>query len=261
MLARRRREAGPGGVLMSFCGGVSAFVEHLRRILRAEFRFDCKVVALDRAGSRYSIHAAGSGLEVDRVVLATPAYVTTGLVAGIDAALAARLGRIEYSPIAVVGFGYRNLAHPLDGFGLLTTTAARQPVLGVLWDGSIFPDRVPPGGKILRAMLGGQRNPELPRLPEADLIRLAREGIRGTLGVDTDPDVVFVRRWERGIPNYGPGHLATVAAIDAAVAALPGLYLNGNAYHGVAMNDCCRASRRLAERIVADAGPRTPAAA
>jgi len=259
MLARRRREAGPGGVLMSFRGGVSTFIEHLRHLVHAEYRFDSRVVAVGRAGPRYAIHTDGAGLEVDRVILATPAHVTAGLVAGLDAAFAARLARIEYSPVAVVGFGYRALAHPLDGFGLLTTAAARQPVLGILWDGSVFPDRVPPGGKILRAMLGGQRNPELALLPDPDLITLARAGIRGTLGIDADPDVVFVRRWERGIPNYGPGHLANVAAIDAAAAALPGLDLTGNAYHGVAMNDCCRASRQLAARIVGDAETRTAA--
>jgi len=61
-------------------------------------------------------------------------------------------------------------------------------------------------------------------------------------------------RWPRGIPNYGPGHLATVAAIDAAVQRLPGLYIGGNAYHGVAMNDCCRNSRALAARVLQDAG-------
>jgi protoporphyrinogen/coproporphyrinogen III oxidase len=261
MLARRRRDAGPGGVLMSFRGGVGSFVAHLRRVLRAELRCGSPVVALERTGSRYTIHAGGPGVEVDRVIVATPAHVATGLVAGLDPALAARLARIEYSPVAVVGFGYRGLARPLDGFGLLTTAAARQPVLGVLWDGSIFPDRVPPGGKILRALLGGQRNPDLALRPEPELVSLARAGIRTTLGVDADPDVVFVRRWERGIPNYGPGHLANVAAIGHAVAALPGLHLNGNAYHGVAMNDCCRASRELAARIVAAAGAGTAAAA
>ncbi|HXQ64288.1 MAG TPA: protoporphyrinogen oxidase [Steroidobacteraceae bacterium] len=250
MLARRKRAAGPGGVLMSFRGGVSTFIEHLWHAVRAEFRFDSTVVALERSGSRYTIHADGARVETDRIILATPAHVAAGLVAGLDSALAARLARIEYSPVAVVGFGYRGLAHPLDGFGLLTTASARQPILGVLWDGSVFPDRVPPGGKILRAMLGGQRNPELALLPEPDLIGLARAGIRATLGIEDAPDVVFVRRWERGIPNYGPGHLANVAAIDAAVAALPGLDLSGNAYHGVAMNDCCRASRQLAARIV-----------
>jgi protoporphyrinogen/coproporphyrinogen III oxidase len=254
MIAKRKRGAGPGGVLTSFRGGVSTFIDHLARSVRADWRYGTAVESIERAGAGFRIHARGTVTDVDRVVVATPAYVATQQLAGLDAELTRSLARIEYSPIAVVGFGYRGLADPLDGFGLLTTAAAHLPVLGVLWDSSIFPDRAPPGGKILRTMLGGQRNPELARLDEALLVARAREGILRSMGVDATPDVVYVHRWERGIPNYGPGHLATVAAIDAAVARHPGLAVIGNAYHGVAMNDCCRNGRELGVRLAADAG-------
>ncbi|HUO79439.1 MAG TPA: protoporphyrinogen oxidase [Steroidobacteraceae bacterium] len=253
MLAKRKRQAGPGGVLTSFRGGVGSFITHLARSVRADWRLGTAVETIGRAGAHYRIGAGGTVTEVDRVVVATPAYTAARQLAGLDAALAAELARIEYSPIAVVGFGYRGLAEPLDGFGLLTTAAARSPLLGVLWDSSIFPDRAPPGGKILRAMLGGQRNPELARLDDGALVERTRAGIRACMGVDATPDVVYLRRWERGIPNYGPGHLARVAAVDAAVARHPGLALIGNAYHGVAMNDCCRNSRALAVQLAGDA--------
>jgi len=223
MLAKRKREAGPGGVLTSFRGGVSTFIEHLARTIRADWHLGTAVEAIERAGSGFRIHAPGSVTEVDQVVVATPAYVAARQLAGLDSGLSGSLASIEYSPIAVVGLGYRALGHPLNGFGLLTTAAARLPVLGILWDSSIFPDRAPPGGKILRAMLGGQRSPELARLDEPALIERTREGIRRSMGVDATPDVAYVRRWERGIPNYGPGHLATVAAVDAAAARQPGL--------------------------------------
>ena len=104
------------------------------------------------------------------------------LLRDLDPDLARMLGAIEYSPIAVVGFGYRSLQHPLDGFGLLTTTAARAPVLGVLWDSSIFPDRAPAGCKSLRAMIGGQRQPELVDQDDAGLIRTALQGHRADHG-------------------------------------------------------------------------------
>ena len=37
--------------------------------------------------------------------------------------------------------------------------------------------------------------------------------------------------------------------IDARLAGLPGLFLNSNAYRGIALNDCVRESRLAAERI------------
>jgi oxygen-dependent protoporphyrinogen oxidase len=120
----------------------------------------------------------------------------------------------------------------------------------VLWDSSIFPDRAPTGGKSIRVMLGGQRNPELVNQDEAGLIATARVGVERTMGLVQDPDVTFVKRWDRGIPSYAPGHVARVDAVFEQAAKSPRLYLNCNAYRGIAMNDCARNSRELAARIV-----------
>ena len=182
--------------------------------------------------------------------------VASALVAPFDDELSSRLAAIEYSPVAVVGLGYRDLAHPLDGFGLLTTTRAAMPVLGVLWDSSIFPDRAPPNGKILRTIIGGQRNPELVDQDDAALVDTARRGIRATMGIDQAPQVSFVKRWPRGIPSYAPGHIRRVDAVFERLATHRGLHLNSNAYRGIAMNDCVREGRLLAQRIAdSSAGP------
>jgi oxygen-dependent protoporphyrinogen oxidase len=101
----------------------------------------------------------------------------------------------------------------------------------------------------VRVLLGGQRNPELVAQDEAGLIRTARAGLERTMGLTQEPDVTYVKRWDRGIPSYAPGHLAKVEAIFARAAAIPGLDLNCNAYRGIAMNDCARNSRELAEKI------------
>jgi len=188
-------------------------------------------------------------------VICATSFAAAEMVRSLDAELSRRLASIEYSPIAVVGFGYRALPDPLDGFGLLTTTAAQLPILGVLWDSSIFPDRAPAGCKSVRIMVGGQRNPELVAQDEAGLIRTARAGLERTMGLTQDPDVTFVQRWDRGIPSYAPGHVANVDAIFARAARIPGLYLNCNAYRGIAMNDCARQSRELAEKIAYQAMP------
>ena len=249
MIARRKRSAGPGGILMSFSGGVGSFIAHLQDKLQADWRLGSPVTGILQEGGAYRISTADGEDVVDRVVLAAPAPAAADMLSGLDEDLAARLGAIEYSPIAVVGFGYRQPVHPLEGFGLLTTSAAGLPVLGVLWDSSIFPDRAPEGAGAVRVMIGGQRNPELVEQDEAGLVATAREGVRQTMGIDAEPDVSFVQRWERGIPNYAVGHLQAMEELFSRVQHHPQLYLNCNAYHGIAMNDCVRNSRELAERM------------
>jgi oxygen-dependent protoporphyrinogen oxidase len=249
MIAKRKKEAGPGGVLTSTKGGISTLANHLWRVTDADWRFGEPVSSVERAGAGFRITSTAGVTEFDRVVICSTSYAAASMVQPLDAELARRLAAIDYSPIAVVGFGYRALPHPLDGFGLLTTSSARLPILGVLWDSSIFPDRAPPGCKSLRVLLGGQRSPELVDQDQAGLIRTARAGLEQTMGLTQDADVTFVKRWDRGIPSYAPGHIANVKAIFERVDAIPGLYLNCNAYRGIAMNDCARNSRELAVRI------------
>ena len=251
MFAKRRKGAGPGGVLTSTRGGISSMISHLASVIDGEWHFGAPVESVEPSAGGFVMHTAQGDVPADRIVICSPSYAAASMLRGLDAELARRLAAIEYSPIAVVGFGYRSLEHPLDGFGLLTTTGSRQPILGVLWDSSIFPDRAPAGAKSLRVMIGGQRNPDLVQQDRAGLIRTAQEGIRNTMGVDRDPDVVFVKRWDRGIPSYAPGHIANVDAIFARLERTPGLYLNSNAYRGIAMNDCARNGRLLAEQIAA----------
>ena len=251
MLAKRKKQAGPGGVLMSFKGGVGSFIAHLVNSLAADVQLVTAARDLVRDDHTYHVITDDHEILADRVVLATPAHVAAALLRRLDTDVADLLDGIGYSPIAVVGLGYRQAPRPLDGFGLLTTTAAQLPILGVLWDSSIFPDRAPPGGSTLRVMIGGQRNPELVDQDDAGLLATARAGLARTMDLHTEPDVTYIRRWRHGIPNYAVGHLDTVARIAARIDRLPGLHLNSNAYRGIAMNDCVRNSRLLAESLAA----------
>ncbi|MBT8419352.1 MAG: protoporphyrinogen oxidase, partial [Gammaproteobacteria bacterium] len=147
MMKKKKKQAGPGGVLMSFRGGVGAFANHLAEHLAKTLSVECHVgapvtqLARTASGYRLTVKGAETEFEADSVILATPAFVSAELMAPMDREIADKLHAISYSPIAVVGFGYQRLAHPLDGFGLLTTTQAKQRILGVLWDSAIFPGR------------------------------------------------------------------------------------------------------------------------
>lgn len=252
MIARRKKGAGPGGILMSFKGGVGRFIDHLQQKISATWQLGSAVTAIEKSGDRFRVTGSGETSEFDKVVICSPAFAAGDMLDGLDKTLAERLRAIDYSPIAVVGFGYRDLQHELDGFGLLTTTSAEQPILGVLWDSSVFPDRAPEGCKSLRIMIGGQRNPEKVALDESALVDTALQGLRQTMGVDQKPDIVYVRKWQRGIPSYAPGHIDKVKRIFEQVALHDGLYLTSNAYRGIAMNDAVLQARETSAMVLAD---------
>ena len=249
MIKRRRRRAGPGGTLMSFRGGMSTLIARLRTVLTASVHLGEEVTALAPTTAGYRVQGKSITLEASHVVLATPAYAAARLLRSVNAQLADELSAIAYSPVAVVGFGFQSLPHALDGFGLLTTTASRKNILGVLWDSSIFPGRAPPNSQSMRVLIGGQRQPQLVARDDEALTAIALDGIRETMGIDPQPTVTYVKRWTKGIPHYTLGHQARLARIAEQLRAHPRLYLNSNAYRGVGVNDCIVSSKRCAEEL------------
>ena len=249
MIKKKKKEAGPGGVLMSFKGGVSTFIEKLSQSLDIDIIKDAGISSLNRDEKGFILQNENLKMRFDKVVLSTPAYESAKIVKDFMPELSKELSGIEYSPISIVGVGYETLPHPLKGFGLLATTRAKKSVLGVLWDSSIFNDRAKEGKKLLRAMIGGQRSPKLALQDEKSLINSALKGIKDTMGIDEKPDTLYVKRHEKGIPNYTVGHIKRVEKIMNLVDKIDGLYLNSNAYKGIGLNDCVSNSKLCAKRV------------
>jgi oxygen-dependent protoporphyrinogen oxidase len=252
---RGEMSAGPGGVLMSFDHGVQALTDTLAGRLADGLHLNVAVDRVERREDGYvlSMTAGGNREEMGAnvVVLAAPAYAAAEIVSPLDEGLSDALAAIPYSPITVAALGYEKetLGNPLDGFGFLVPRGERRKILGALWDSSVFPNRAPEGKALLRVMVGGVRAPELAALPEEELIALARKELQAVMGISAEPVIAKSFFHDRGIPQYLVGHGKRLERIDARLAAFPGLHLNSNAYRGIALNDCVRESRSLAERI------------
>lgn len=254
MIKRKKKQAGPSGVLTSFKEGMSQLIYALEHSLNADIHKNCPVKTVEKTESGYRVTSKNGSEEFDAVILATPASESAALVEGFGKDLGEKLREIEYSPMAVVALGYDSLDHELDGFGLLTTSASKLDILGVLWDSSVFEGRAPKGKKLLRVMIGGQRDKELVNLEQNELIDIAKEGVFKTMGVRGEESLVFVKKWSEAIPNYGLAHPKLREKIFELADEHKGLYLNSNAYYGVAFNDCIKNSLLTAKRVASEAG-------
>jgi oxygen-dependent protoporphyrinogen oxidase len=121
--------------------------------------------------------------------------------------------------------------------------------LGSIWTSSIFADRAPAGHVQFRTMLGGAGDPAVVDLPDQELWRVVRRELGAVVGINNDPVFLRVYRWQRGIPQYTLGHIERRSVLERQVKKHPGLYLVGNAYYGVSLNDCVKMAHRVAAEI------------
>jgi protoporphyrinogen/coproporphyrinogen III oxidase len=136
---------------------------------------------------------------------------------------------------------------PLQGFGYLIPSFVQSPLLGCIWDSSIFPQHNHNSNQTrLTVMLRGTLALE----EETEIIHIALKHVRQALSIVESPQFIEVRKSIQAIPQYFVGYSEWKKDIMATLAArYPKLILSGNAWGGVSVNDCVAAAKRIPELI------------
>lgn len=201
---------------------------------------------------RWLARFAGDSVQAyDRVLLCMPAHAAAKVLA--QHPLARELEAVPYVSTATVFFalGAEPKQCPLDGSGFIVPRQEGR-VLASTWVSAKWGERAPAGAGLLRAFLGGAREPELVEsASDDDLLAIARDELTRFMG-PLDP-VLFTRvfRWQRSNPQPIVGHAARLRRIQRHLVGMPGLYLAGSAYDGVGIPDCIRQGRAAATAALA----------
>jgi protoporphyrinogen/coproporphyrinogen III oxidase len=247
------RQKSPRGRLWSFRNGMQTLTDELRERMPNPPILGVRIRRIERGENGWAVIGDGQDRwQADSVVLTCPAYAQAEMLADLDPQLAELIGGIAYNRIAVVALGYRAADVPVaDGFGYIAPQRLRRDLLGVQWCSATYPDRAPPGMVLWRALCGGWNRPEIVGWSDEKLVAAVRCELRLAQGVTAEPVFDHIVRWENAIPQYVLGHPERVAAIEARLAEYhPDLFLAGNAYRGVALNDCTEQAELLAQRIL-----------
>jgi protoporphyrinogen/coproporphyrinogen III oxidase len=244
------------GKMWSFREGMRLLPETLAAGLKKPPIFGVSVRHVEKQGDPaqpiWRVQAEGTdGWLADAVVLTCPAHQQASLVDAVDARLAEDIAGIAYNRVAVAGMGFCRADVPgsLDGFGYIAPQRTRRDVLGVQWCSSIFPGRAPDGAILLRAMCGGWHRAEMVGWEDERLLAAIRSELRQAMGISAAPIYEKIIRWDRAIPQYHVGHQDRLIRINEKLTCHPGLFLGGNAYRGVALNDCTEQGAVLARQV------------
>ncbi len=249
----KKASAGPTGILHSFQDGMSSIINALKISLGERIITGKGVRSVQKKPNAYEIFFNdGTTYESGIVILASPAHNTAEMLMDMDKPISKILKTIPYPPVTVVAIGLdsNKIEADMDSFGFLVPAKENRKILGALFDSSIFSNRAPTGKSLIRTFVGGARHPDLALLDDEKLINMLMSELSGILKIKGDPDFMRIFRWQKAIPQYLIGHHEKLKMLDDELLKYKGLYLTGNAYRGVSVNDCIANNMVLAEKIV-----------
>jgi len=245
------------GAFRSLPGGLGELIDTLAA------RLPPQSIRLNAAAIRLGTSSEGDGFVVSTVsgetftarsvVLAAPTFVTAGLTRTVNPELARSCDAIPYASTATISLAFPRsaVAHPLNGSGFVVPKVEGTGILAASWMSSKWPGRAPDGHVLLRAFVGGARDPHALDDTDDELVARALGALTPLLGISAPPRLARLYRWMRATAQYEVGHAARVSAIERALERTPGLYVTGSGFRGNGIPNCIADGRATAVRSAA----------
>ncbi len=251
-LRRLRRAAviPPAAPFAGVGGGTETLVKALVASLPASsLMSDASVRGLEQGGAAWRVHlAGGTHVEAPAVLLATPPHVIAGLVHSVDRELAALFGRVRDVALITVALGYKrdDVRHPLAGSGFVVPSREGASVNAVTWMSSKWIGRAPEDRVLIRAAVGGARDPRAASLSDEDIVGRLRDNLRRYLQVSSAPVFTRVYRMPHAGVQLEVGHPNLIREAEVRLDGLKGLFMSAAGLRGVGIADCVGDARTQA---------------
>ncbi|GHA89963.1 MULTISPECIES: protoporphyrinogen oxidase [Streptomyces] len=258
--AAARQQTGP--VFQGIDGGIGTLPDAVADAVRAggaEILLATPVLGLTRTVRGWDVRTDTRVIDADGIVLATPAWSASTLLAAESPAASVELAAVEYASMALVTLAFRRsdiagtqalhgrsgfLVPPVDGRTIKASTFSSHKWQ---WVADAAPDLF-----VLRTSVGRYGEEEHLHREDSELVDVSLSDLAAATGLAARPVDTEVTRWIGGLPQYPVGHLTRVARIRDEVAKLPGLRVCGAVYDGVGIPACVASARRAADEITRD---------
>lgn len=244
------RPGAPASAFYSLAGGLIELVDALvKRLPADQVLKESAVRRLERSPRGYRIGLLGGAtIEARAVIIAAPGPKIAPVLAPLVPEVAGALAAIPFASSATVLLGFRSedVAHPLDGYGMVVPQTEGLRTTACSFFSTKFPGRAPEGHVLLRAFLGGARDPGVLALSDDELVDVALRDMGPVLGLRGAPVMTRVFRWPGGTPQLEVGHLDRMGEVERQVAAVPGLFLTGSGIRSTGIPDAVGDATRVA---------------
>jgi oxygen-dependent protoporphyrinogen oxidase len=253
--ARERKKTGEtsrrDARMFSFDEGLQVLLDALTTQLGDSLKLNTQVIKLLQTKDGWRVSTSNGEEEHGAVIYCGTAHKLAELKMESQTPLNfSGFSEIPYPPIAsvVLGFHREDVAHPLDGFGVLIPKIEHFKILGTIFSSSVFPNRAPENFVTLTSYVGGERQPELAALPPDELVKLVCEDLRVLLGVKGQPAFRHVTLYPKAIPQYNVGYGKFKELMNEIESKARGFFFAGSYRDGVSLGDSIVSGCNAVER-------------
>ena len=234
----------------NFPMGLSQMINAISKNLAGEIKLNTKVEEIKKKLNGYEILTfGGDKFFCENVICTIPAYALSEIV--FDKKLAKNLKRIEYNPIDVFHFAFRekDIKSKLNGFGILAKPSDKKSFLGVLFSSNIFPHLCPNDYKSFTVLVGGEKQKRLLNYNKTILQKLVLEELKSLIDCETDPVRSNYISWDKAIPQYNFVQSDLEKAIEDFHKHNENFKIIGNYFSGVSVSDCVQKGEEVVKEL------------
>lgn len=239
--SRTEGDSKPRKRIITFRDGIDTLPRRIAQALGSRVQTGVSIDSIQHDGTLWKVTWNGQEKSFDQIIVTVPAHALSKLPfpTSLQQALSP-LQKIEYPPVSVLSLGFKReqVAHPLDGFGVLVPECEGRKILGVLFPSSVFTERAPKDSVLLTVFIGGTRNPEEATEDTDRLRQTVLPELESLLGTSGQPQFIHHRHWAKAIPQYNTGYHSVFEQIETIEKSHPGLQLLGNYRSGVSLTNC-----------------------
>lgn len=223
--------------IITFKEGMETLTRSLQKALHWHLKLNNQVLEISPAGSQVAITTPNERILADHVYLTIPPSAICHLIRPLEEAFSS----FKSATVAAVHLGWNERNLTKEGFGYLIPSKEKEPLLGVIFDSSAFPQQNRTAEQTrLTLMLGGTTGIPVASMTDESLIEIGKNALKKHLGIYQIPEVAIVSRAPCAIPQYTIGHAQRVADLKLKINSLfdARVTLLGSSWHGVSVNDC-----------------------
>ncbi len=243
--------------MFSFDDGLQVLITALSAKLGEEIKRNTTVTKIEYIPEGWKVYYNDNGTEYinthTSLILTIPAYQLARIEHNVGVDLSA-LKEIYYPSVTSLALGFKRseVAHSLNGFGMLVPKKENFHILGTLFSSTLFPGRAPKDHVLLTNYIGGARSPELAEADESKQIEFVMKDLRMLLGIRGEPTFIHRAFYKKAIPQYTIGYAKYKNLFDSFEAKAPGVFIAGNFRNGISLSDCITSAENIAKRILSE---------